>query len=154
MGDAGRKRLAEACLNVGRAMFELAAALERLNESENIPTMEEMEDEVRGITQEDTPWTEPALSLLDSMWSLNVYVGTMQRRLCPMLGWNPTPEQIRSMACRYRDAPTPSPRQIPPACRPIDGIAARLPRRPNPPERTTHFPVPPGGFSMLGGRMR
>lgn len=55
MTDAGRQRLAEALLSVGRAFFELGAAVERLSEpdAQSIATviemMPKMEKDVCGV---------------------------------------------------------------------------------------------------------
>lgn len=105
---------------------------------------------------DDVPWPDVALSLLDTLWALDVHVGIIRRQLTPLLGWNPSTEAVRAMAVRYQDRP-PHVRKTPPACRPVNGMAQSRPVALMPkvePPKPRSYPAPAGGFSMLGGTIR
>lgn len=54
---------------------------------------------------DDTPWHASALTLLDTLWSLDTHMGVIRRRLAVTLGFNPSPEQVRAQAERFKSKP-------------------------------------------------
>lgn len=108
--------------------------------------------------EDDLPWPDEALSLLDTLWALNTPMYLIRQKLTPSLGHNPSPEQVRAAATRLQEKPEraivrgPRPPDIPEL---TDINPFVLPERPtgNNPVRL----VPPGtfpnrGFTMLRAR--
>lgn len=72
-------------------------------------------------TPDDAAWHASALSLLDTLWSLDTHMGVIRRRLAVTLGFNPSPEQVRAQAQRFMPE-APYVRRAPPACRSANAI--------------------------------
>ena len=100
-----------------------------------------------------SPWPPDILQTLDRLWRSDTYMGSIRRSLCPLLGYNPSSEDVRYQAQRYQDAsfhvrrpPPVNGNRRPPESRLEPAAKAEgLPAK---------HPVPPQGFSMLGGQIR
>lgn len=102
-------------------------------------------------------WSPEALSLLDSLWGVNTTMLIVQRRLCPLLGFYPSPVQVMAMVKRSRSVVEiiPQPRAVfeKVLTRRIERFGFGPPMREDNPVRlvapgTHKF----GGFTMLKGK--
>lgn len=109
-------------------------------------------------------WPERALSMLDSLWAVKTRMPKIRQMLLPLLGFEPTSDQIRVMANRCNE---PARKVARAAARP--SLAQTESRVPVPVRNSASSPtirnddrvglVKPGahptrGFSMLGGTLR
>lgn len=105
-------------------------------------------------------WSPEALSLLDSLWGEHASMLVVRRRLHPLLGFYPSPEQVMAMVKRPRE---PVAETIPQPRTMFEKVLTRRIERFGfgPPIREdnvvklvkpkTH-PAPTGGFTMFGGK--
>ena len=107
-----------------------------------------------GLTTTE-PWPPDILQTLDGLWRSDTYMGSIRRSLCPLLGYNPSPEDVRYQAERYQAIAFHFRQPKSPHTYPNHptGHLHQSPAK-SPPTPRPHHPVPLRGFSMLGGRIR
>lgn len=102
-------------------------------------------------------WSAEALALLDTLWGEHASMLVIRRRLLPLLGFYPMPDQVLAMVRRPRQAPV----EVIAPCTVFEKVLTRCierfgftpPVREDNPVRL----VKPGthstrGFTMLGGK--